>query len=83
MHESVQDAASRIDQERLWDRLMQMAQIGAIPNNGVNRPALSADDIRARRLLIDWARGKRLRDRVDAIGNLFMRRAGLDARLRP
>ena len=83
MLESIQDAVSRIDQHRLWDRLMQMAQIGAIPGNGVNRPALSADDIRARRLLIDWARARGFGIGVDPIGNLFVRRDGLDPTAAP
>lgn len=78
MRESVQDCVDRIDQDRLWDRLMQMARIGAIPNNGVNRPALSADDIRARQLLIGWARARGFGIGVDAIGNLFIRREGAD-----
>ena len=78
MLESIQDAVSRVDPQRLWDRLMQMAQIGAIPNNGVNRPALSADDIRARRLLIDWANARGFGVGVDPIGNLFVRRDGTE-----
>ena len=83
MLESVHDAVNRIDQDRLWERLMQMAQIGAIPNNGVNRPALSADDIRARRLLTDWARSRGFGIGVDPIGNLFVRRAGSDPTAAP
>jgi N-carbamoyl-L-amino-acid hydrolase len=83
MLESIQDAVSRIDQDRLWDRLMQMAQIGAIANNGVNRPALSPDDIRSRRLLIDWARARGFGIGVDPIGNLFVRREGLDPTAAP
>ena len=31
----------KINAERLWQRLMAMAQIGAIPGDGVNRQALS------------------------------------------
>ena len=41
MREAHQDAVARVSEERLWRRLMQMGGIGAIPNNGVNRPALS------------------------------------------
>ncbi len=58
---------------------MQMALIGAIPNNGVNRPALSPDDVRARRLMIEWARARGFGIAVDPIGNLFIRRAGIDS----
>lgn len=83
MHESIQDAVGRIDQNRLWDRLMQMAEIGAIPGNGVNRPALSADDIRARGVLAGWARARGFSIGVDAIGNLFVRREGTDPAAAP
>jgi tripartite-type tricarboxylate transporter receptor subunit TctC len=48
MREDTQDAVQRVDADRLWQRHMQMAEIGAIPGNGVNRRAFSAEDIRAR-----------------------------------
>jgi N-carbamoyl-L-amino-acid hydrolase len=71
-------AAASVDQQRLWDRLAAMAKIGAIPGQGVNRPALSPEDIESRALLLSWARTLGLAVSVDAIGNLFLRRAGLD-----
>jgi len=83
MREDVQDAVSRVDEQRLWRRLMEMAQIGAIPGGGVNRAAFSQEDIAARRLLISWARAHRFAVAMDAIGNLFIRRAGTDARAAP
>lgn len=39
MREDVQDAVNRVDQHRLWQRHVEMARIGAIPGNGVNRAA--------------------------------------------
>jgi N-carbamoyl-L-amino-acid hydrolase len=83
MREDVQDAVHRVDQRRLWDRHMEMARIGAIPGNGVNRAAFSKEDIAARKLLIDWARGRNFTVAIDAIGNLFIRRAGADPRAAP
>ena len=83
MREDARDAVSRVDQDRLWQRHMEMARIGAIPNNGVNRAALSAEDIEARKLLISWARARNFSVASDAIGNLFIRRAGLDAHAAP
>ena len=83
MREDVQDAASRVDQERLWQRHMEMAKIGAIPGNGVNRAAFSKEDIAARKLLISWARARDFTVAMDAIGNLFIRRAGSDAHAAP
>jgi N-carbamoyl-L-amino-acid hydrolase len=78
MRESHLDAISRIDEARLWNRHMHMATIGAIPGNGVNRPALSPADIATRKVLIGWARERGFGVAMDAIGNLFIRRAGTD-----
>jgi len=83
MREAALEAANHVDADRLWDRHMQMAEIGAIPGNGVNRPALSDDDIRARQLLIDWSRARGFGVAVDAIGNLFVRREGTDSTAPP
>jgi len=78
MREATQDAVARVDEERLWRRHMEMAAIGAIPGNGVNRAAFSKEDIAARRCLIAWAKALGLSVSVDGIGNLFLRREGLE-----
>ena len=83
MREDVQDAVGRVDQDRLWRRHAEMARIGAIPGNGVNRAAFSKEDIEARKLLISWARARSFTVAVDAIGNLFIRRAGSDPHAAP
>jgi N-carbamoyl-L-amino-acid hydrolase len=83
VREDVQDAVGRIDQDRLWQRHMEMAQIGAIPNNGVNRAAFSKEDIVARKRLISWARARKFSIAIDAIGNIFIRRAGTDPNALP
>ena len=79
MREDHRDAVDRVDQSRLWRRHVEMAQIGAIPGNGVNRAAFSAEDIRARRLLVSWARARNFGVSMDAIGNIFLRRPGVEA----
>ena len=68
----------KINGERLWARLMEMAAIGATASGGCNRQALTDLDIAGRDLLMQWARAAYLTPRVDAIGNLFLRRAGRD-----
>lgn len=83
MREAHQDAVARVSEERLWRRHMEMARIGAIPGNGVNRAALSQEDIAARKVLIGWARDRNFEVGVDAIGNLFVRRPGQDAAAAP
>jgi len=69
-------AARFVDRGRLWQRHMEMAKIGAIPGDGVNRQALTREDIAARKLLIGWAEGLGFSIAMDAIGNLFIRRNG-------
>ena len=83
MREATQDAVARVDQERLWRRHMEMARIGAIPGNGVDRAAFSKEDIAARKQLIAWAQTRGFSVSVDGIGNLFLRRAGIDADAAP
>ncbi len=78
MREDARNAVNRVDQQRLWQRHMEMARIGAIPRDGVNRAALSGEDIAARRLLLSWAKQRNFAVSVDGIGNLFLRRAGSD-----
>ncbi len=76
-------AAAAVDPERLWQRHMAMAEIGAIAGNGVNRQALSAEDVRARALLLRWAAARGYRPAVDDIANLFVRRPGRNGTAAP
>ena len=73
----------KINAERLWQRLMRMAQIGAIAGDGVNRQALSAEEAASWRLMIDWAQASDLEVRRDAAGNLFVILPGKDRRAAP
>jgi N-carbamoyl-L-amino-acid hydrolase len=73
----------RIDGERLWRSLMELAQIGATPKGGVARLALTDLDREGRDWLLAWAREAGLGVTVDRIGNVFMRRAGRIAGLPP
>ncbi|HEY0832427.1 MAG TPA: M20 family metallo-hydrolase [Azospirillum sp.] len=75
--------AAAVREDRLWRRLMDMAAIGARPDGGVDRPALSMDDAAARSLLASWAREQGFAVATDPIGNLFVRRAGRDAGAAP
>ena len=68
-----------INGERLWQTLMQMAEIGATANGGSNRQALTDCDERGRELFLGWCRACGYGVCYDAIGNLFVRRDGSDA----
>jgi N-carbamoyl-L-amino-acid hydrolase len=64
--------------DRLWTRLMEMARVGATPEGGNNRPALSALDGEARALLAHWGQEIGLTLSVDRLGNMALRREGRD-----
>lgn len=76
-------AALRIDGARLWQSLMDLARIGGTPKGGVCRLALTDLDRQGRDLFVQWAREAGCSIRVDAIGNIFARRAGADDSLPP
>jgi N-carbamoyl-L-amino-acid hydrolase len=73
----------RIDARRLWDSLMGFASIGATPKGGVRRLALSAVDKAGRDRFRSECEALGLTVRVDAIGNMFARRAGRDPKRLP
>lgn len=75
--------ALRIDGARLWQSLMDLARIGGTPKGGVCRIALTDLDRQGRDLFVQWAREAGCSIRVDAIGNIFVRRAGADDSLAP
>jgi N-carbamoyl-L-amino-acid hydrolase len=81
------NAVAAVDEARIWQRLMAMAEIGGFigdgGHHGVNRPCLSALDRAARRLLIGWAEKAGATVSVDPAGNLFLRLEGQDPSLPP
>ena len=76
-------AAVRVDGARLWNSLMQLAQIGATAKGGVCRLALTDLDRQGRDLFVAWAKEIGCTVRIDAIGNIFARRAGRNDTLPP
>ncbi|KRP43796.1 N-carbamoyl-L-amino-acid hydrolase [Pseudomonas libanensis] len=73
----------KINGQRLWASLMAMAEIGATARGGSCRLALSAEDKAGRELFSHWCKAAGLTLSVDAIGNLFARRAGTDNNAAP
>ncbi|MBB1596269.1 Zn-dependent hydrolase [Achromobacter sp. UMC46] len=72
-----------IDGKRLWQSLMDLAQIGATPKGGNCRLALTALDGQGRDLVTGWMRDAGMTVRVDQVGNIFARRAGRNNDLAP
>ncbi|WP_338771825.1 Zn-dependent hydrolase [Massilia sp. METH4] len=83
MTEAVTIEALRIDGQRLWDSLMELARIGATEKGGVKRLALTDLDRQGRDLVVGWAKAAGMTVTVDQIGNVFMRRAGTNDALPP
>ena len=73
--------AITINGQRLWQRLMDMAAIGATAKGGCNRQALTDLDRQGRELFIGWCKDAGCSIRVDRMGNIFARRAGLQDHL--
>jgi N-carbamoyl-L-amino-acid hydrolase len=69
----------RIDGDRLWNSLMEMAKIGATDKGGVCRLALTDVDKAARDLFVKWCEEAGCEVSIDRMGNIFGRRAGKSA----
>lgn len=68
----------RINSERLWDSLMEMAKIGPGIAGGNNRQALTDVDAEGRALYQKWCEAAGLTLGVDKMGTMFARREGTD-----
>ena len=68
----------RINPERLWDSLMEMAKIGPGVAGGCNRQTLTDADGEGRHLFAGWCRAAGLTMGVDSMGNMFATRPGED-----
>ncbi|SDE62063.1 N-carbamoyl-L-amino-acid hydrolase [Salipiger thiooxidans] len=68
----------RIDGDRLWDSLMDMAKIGPGVAGGNNRQTLTDEDAEGRALFKSWCDDAGLSMGVDTMGTMFMTREGTD-----
>lgn len=73
----------KVNDERLWATIEEMAKIGATAGGGVRRLALSEEERAGRDLFVQWCKDAGLQVRIDAIGNIFGRRAGTDDQVKP
>ena len=69
------------DRKRIAARLQELWAISHGPAGGADRPAYSASEATAMRLVAGWAREAGLEPGVDAFGNLWALPAGADAPL--
>lgn len=68
----------KINGERLWDSLMEMAKIGPGIAGGNNRQTLTDADSEGRRLFQRWCEGAGMTMGVDTMGTMFATRPGED-----
>lgn len=73
----------RINSARLWDSLMEMAQIGPGVAGGNNRQTLTDADSEGRHLFKRWCEAAGMTMGLDTMGNMFATRAGEDAEALP
>jgi len=73
----------RINGDRLWDSLMEMAKIGPGVAGGNNRQTLTDSDREGRELFKRWCDAAGLSMGVDQMGTMFMRREGTDPEALP
>lgn len=66
----------KINSNRLWASLLEMAKIGATEKGGCNRQALTHLDKQGRDLFVTHAKNVGCEILIDEIGNIFARRAG-------
>ena len=67
----------RVNGNRLWNSLMEMAKIGPGIAGGNNRQALTNEDAEARALWQNWCKEAGLSMGVDQMGTMFARREGV------
>jgi len=68
----------RINSDRLWDSLMEMAKIGPGVRGGNNRQTVTDEDSEGRHLFRQWCEDAGMTMGVDQMGNMFMRHEGTD-----
>ena len=68
----------KINGDRLWDSLMEMAKIGPGVAGGNNRQTLTDADAEGRKLFQKWCEDAGMTMGVDKMGTMFMTRPGTD-----
>ena len=68
----------KINGERLWDSLMEMAKIGPGIAGGNNRQTVTDEDGEGRALFQNWCEAAGCTMGLDQMGNMFAHRAGTD-----
>jgi N-carbamoyl-L-amino-acid hydrolase len=73
----------KINGDRLWDSLMEMAKVGPGVAGGNNRQTLTDADAEGRALFATWCKAEGCTMGLDQMGNMFAMRAGTDPEALP
>ena len=73
----------KINGDRLWKSIMEIAKIGPGIAGGNNRQTLTDEDAEARDLFHKWCKDSNLSMGFDKMGNMFARREGTDPNALP
>jgi N-carbamoyl-L-amino-acid hydrolase len=68
----------QISRQKLFSKLDKLSSIGATPEGGVRRLALSDEDKLGRDQIVSWMTDLDLQVRIDQIGNIFGIRQGIE-----
>jgi beta-ureidopropionase / N-carbamoyl-L-amino-acid hydrolase len=66
----------RINSDRLWASILEIAKIGATPGGGSNRQALTQEDAQARLRFKKWCENAGCQVSTDKVGSMFARKEG-------
>ena len=73
----------KINGDRLWETIMEMAKIGPGIAGGNNRQTLTDEDAKGRALFQKWCDESNLSMGIDKMGTMFARREGTDPNALP
>src|SRR3569833_3438923 len=73
----------RINPDRLWNSIHELAEIGPGIAGGSNRQTLTDDDAKGRTLFEGWCKSAGMTMGLDQMGTMFARREGTDPSLDP
>ena len=73
----------KINGDRLWNSLMEMAKIGPGVAGGNNRQTVTDEDGEGRHLFQNWCTAAGMTMGLDQMGNMFARREGTDSEALP
>lgn len=73
----------RINPDRLWNSIHELAEIGPGIAGGSNRQTLTDDDAKGRSLFQSWCESAGMSMGLDEMGTMFARREGTDPSLDP